>query len=171
MKKFQVIVLSLITSMFLSGCMGHSHDSEGVLYRAFQDLKNDNFGDFRDHFTGECYTFASTARNFDYLRRMMNTDGSPLNTLNYDSKECSFVTGTKLPGFDEAVGTVVRQEKCDMNILSTKTGKLVLTVRTSCFYTRDPSHSGTAYYCSISKLTLWRNTPGGFRQLNLCEAK
>jgi hypothetical protein len=170
MKKFQVIVLSLITTMFLSGCLDSPYSPEGVLYRAFQDLKNDNFGDFRDHFVGECYTYASSAKGFTTLQNAIQPYLSTSNSLQVKTKECKQVLGVSLPGHDVVLGKVIKQEECKLNLISSKTQDLVFAIRMSCFEWRDSSKGATASKCDITRIDHSRSTPHGFLSRKLCES-
>ncbi len=170
MKKFQVIILSLITTMFLSGCLDSPYSPEGVLYRAFQDLKNDHFADFRDHFVGECYTFASTARGFTTLQHAIKDFQSTSNMIQLKSKVCKQVIGVKLPGYESTLGMVTKQEECNLNLVSSLDQKQIFSVRMSCFQWRDTPNGATSSKCDITRIDHWRDTPRGFLSKKLCES-
>jgi hypothetical protein len=171
MKKFQVVLLSLITTMFLSGCMVMPYSPLGVLQSAYEDLKNDHFGDFRDHFAGECYTYASSARGFTTLQNAVR-DYKSFSEIRVAEPECDFVLGVKLAGYDEGPGRVVRQRECKVNLFSNETNKLLFQVRMSCFVRQSSNHGVTAEICGISRVRYWRNTPHrGYVSSVLCEAK
>lgn len=170
MKKFQVIILSLITTLFLSGCLDSPYSPEGVLYHAFQDLKNDHFADFRDHFVGECYTYASSPRGFTTLQRIVQEFETPSNSLQMSTKECKQILGKKLPGSESTLGIITKQQECNVHLVSSRDEKLVLAIRMSCFEWRDSPKGSTASKCDITRVDHWRNTPRGFRSLKLCES-
>ena len=171
MKKFQIIIFSLITTMFLSGCMGLPYSPSGVLQSTYDDLKNDHFGDFRDHFVGQCYTFASSARGFTMLQNAVRNYQS-LSEIRLTEPKCDIVLGVKLPGHDDGPGTVVRQRECKMNLYSNQTNKLIFQLRMSCFIKKASGHAMTAEVCAISRVRYWRDTPHrGYVPTLLCEAK
>lgn len=170
MKKSLVAVLSMIGMLFLSGCMEYAYNPEGVLQRAFNDLKEDHFGDFRDHFVGDCYRFASGARGFVTLQNHLKKYPS-LNSLIIKDQRCDQVLGAKLPGYHTIFGKVLKQEECKMNVASAKTGKNLLSLKMSCFHWRETPNGATAHKCDITKLSYWRLRPDGvYKPYKLCEA-
>lgn len=170
MKKSLVAVLSMIGMLFLSGCMGYAYNPQGVLQRAFNDLKEDHFGNFRDHFVGECYTFASKARGFTTLQNHLK-DYPTLESLIVKDQKCSQVLGAKLPGHEIISGQLIKQEECKMNVASASTGKNLLSLTMSCFHWRETPNGATAHKCDISKLSYWRLRPDGvYKAYKLCEA-
>jgi hypothetical protein len=171
MKKLVVLTWSLVASFTLSGCMDYAYNPEGVLFHTMQDLKNDNFADFRDHFVGSCYTFASTAREFDALKRVVQHYDTPLNTLNVSRKHCVNVVGERLPGHETIFGHIYQQERCEIEIADTAKQKKVFSITMSCFHWNESGRSASAHLCSITKLSHWRTRPDGlFKPYKLCEA-
>jgi hypothetical protein len=171
MKKFQVVLLSLITTMFLSGCMDMPYSPLGVLKSTYEDLKKDQFSDFRDHFVGECYTYASSSRGFTILQNAVKKFNS-LSEIRVAEPKCDVVLGVKLPGYDIGPGAVVRQRECKVNLYSNETNQLVFQVRMSCFVRTASSHAVTTEVCDISRVRHWRDTPHrGYAPTVLCESK
>ena len=172
MKKFQSAFLSLVLAISLSACMSYANDPEGVLYQAFQDLKNDRFEEFRDHFTGSCYTYASDEKNFDQLKQVLSKYETASGSLQMGKKDCVQVLGAKLPGHEEILGNVYRQEQCEIELVNGVNQRKVLSITMSCFHWVENAQSASAHLCEISKLSRWiTSEKGTLKQRKLCEAK
>ncbi len=157
MKMVQIIVLSLITGMFLSGCVapgidefGYLHNPRGILYMAFESLKDNQYGDRWDGlFTGKMYCYYTSQQGISRLKKTVGDLNSPTNALEVSSLEL-IQMGKTIKGYQDVMGSILEGKRYQAVVVQSTSKKKVFTISMSCF--KEYSGGEKHHYCMITDL-------------------
>ena len=157
MKSKIFFICSLIlTSITITACdpgtveYGYTYNPKGVLYKMFQDLKNDEYNDdWIILFSGKMVCYYNSDQVIAKLKKTIGNMETALDRFTLE-QPVLVQTGTNIKGYQDAIGRIEKGERYKARVIRNSDRKTVFTAMISCF--KEYSGGSSHQYCMITDL-------------------